>query len=451
MPDTIAPTVRWRELFPTHGALALAIFVCAVAPATLTWIEIVKNSKYSPVDETAHFDYVERVARGELPRQGQHLLDSTLRDLACRKTAVFEQLRTPPCGAKTIVYSQFSSTYQHEAQQPPLYYAVTVALRWGTQHIARIDDKVRATRAANILWLIAGLLLLWAAGRLMAIRPLLLASGLLLLVCAPNVVYHTATVTNDASGIPACGLVAFVAALTYRRGGRRAALALFAAGFVAAALKVSNLFAVVPVSALFAVAAISARAAAEPWRQTAGRWMRDGGALLAGGIVASGTWAVIHRSRSLIDFKDDPTFEVLRGAPRTFDLVIREAVTLLQPLGTGSLAPTLTHTVQIPFYWALAFLIMAAGLSGLFVTPRRWPHALGLIAVPALYVGGLVFGLGLMLNYDIDPGLSGRYGVSLAPLLILVLVATVDGKWAQRALTAFAGTFFGVMLVAMLS
>jgi hypothetical protein len=450
MPDTIAGTVRWRELFPTRGALVLAIFVCVVAPATLTWIEIVKNPKYSPIDETAHYDYVERIARGELPRQGQRLLDSTLRDLACRHTAVFD-LATPPCGTKKIVYKQFSSSYQHEAQQPPLYYAVTLGLRWGAQHVARIDDKVRATRAANIAWLVAGLLLLWAAGRLMAIGPVMLGTGLLLLVCAPNVVYHTATVTNDATGIPACGLVAFVAALAYRRNGPRAAPALFAAGFVAAALKTSNLFAVVPVSALFAVAAINGRARGAPWRQTCGRWLRDGGVLLAGAILASGTWAVIHRSRSLIDFKHDPTFEVLRGVPRTFDLVVGEAVALLQPLGTGAVTPTLTHHIQLPFYWGLAFLIIAAGLSGLFVSPRRWPQVLGLIAVPSLYLGGVVFGVGLMLNYDIDPGLSGRYGVSMAPLLIFVLVTTVEGKWAQRGLTAYSGAFFLTMLVAMLS
>ena len=92
-------------------------------------------------------------------------------------------------------------------------------------------------------------------------------------------------------------------------------------------------------------------------------------------------------------------------------------------------------------------MIIAAGLSGLFVTPRRWPHALGLIAVPALYIGGVVFGLGLMINYDIDPGLGGRYALSLAPLLILVLAASVQGKWAQAALAAFSGSFLVVTFV----
>jgi hypothetical protein len=450
MPDTIAATVRWRELFPTRGALALAALVCVVAPATLIWIEIVKNPMYSPVDETAHFDYVERVARGEVPRQGDHLLDSTLRDLACRHTAVLP-LATPPCGAKKLVYKRFSSIYQHEAQQPPVYYAVTAGLRWPARHVLGIDDALRATRAANIVWLVVGLLLLWAAGRVMAIPPVRLGSGLLLLVCAPNVIYHTATVTNDATGMFAAGLVALVAALADQRNLARTSLALFACGFVVAALKTSNLFAVVPVSALFAVAAISDRVPGEAWQATARSWVRNGGALLAGGVFASAIWATIHRSRALFDLKDDPTFEVLRRVPRTLDLVVGEAVTLLQPLGTGSLAPTLSHRVQVPFYWILSFLIIAAGLSGLFVTPRRWPHALGLIAVPALYIGGVVFGLGLMINYDIDPGLGGRYALSLAPLLILVLAASVQGKWAQAALAAFSGSFLVVTFVAMVS
>ncbi len=82
----------------------------------------------------------------------------------------------------------------------------------------------------------------------------------------------------------------------------------------------------------------------------------------------------------------------------------------------------------------LSFLLIGAGLAGLFVSPRRWPHALGLIAVPALYVGGVVFGLGLMITYDIDPGLSGRYALSLGAAARARAGGLVTGRWAQRAL-----------------
>jgi hypothetical protein len=443
----------WRELFPTRGVLAIALFVCIVAPTTLVALQIDANPKFSPVDEAAHFDYVERISEGEIPRQGERLTETTLRELACRKSAL-EALRAPPCSTPRLEFDQFTATYQYEAQQPPTYYALTLPLRWVAHKVLGIDSILDATRAAGILWLIAGLLLLWAAGRAMAIDPLPLGAGLLLISVSPVVLYGAATVTNDVTAVPAAGLVGLVAALAYRRGGPRMPLALFGAGFLAAAFKASNLFAVVPVAALFAVRAIATRSTDERWTVTLRRWVRDGGALLIGGLVAAALWSLIHRSRALIDLTDDPSFEVLRGSPRTFGLVILEATDLFRPL-TGLAAflspDTLYQHAQAPFYSVLTFLLIGAGLSGLFVSPRRWPHALGLIAVPSLYVGGVVFGFGLMRTYDIDPGLSGRYALSLGALLVLVLAAALSGKWARWALAAFASAFFLTTFIVMIT
>jgi len=445
--DTIARLLRWQELFPTRAALALAVFVCVIAPTTLVWLQIDANPKFSPIDEAAHFDYVERVSRGELPRQGERLTQSTLRELACRGS-VLEGLRAPPCSTPKLEYEQFSATYQYEAQQPPTYYAVTVPMRWAAQKLLGIDSQLDATRATGIVWLVAGLLLLWAAGRVMAIEPLPLGASLLLLVLAPVVLYGTAIVSNDVTSIPATGLVALTAALAYRRDLPRATLVLFGAGFLAAALKTSNMFAVVSISGLFAVGAVVARASGEPWALTLRRWLRDGGALLIGGVLAAALWTVLHRSRALIDLTDEPTFEVLRGTTRSLGLVIREAVELFRPLtglsgGFVGLSPdTLDQNAQAPFYSVLSFLLIGGGLAGLFVSPRRWPNVLGLIAVPALYVGGVVFGLGLMTTYDIDPGLSGRYALSLGAVLVLVLAASATGRWTQRALAVYAFAFF---------
>jgi hypothetical protein len=427
----------------------LALFVCVVAPTTLVWIQIVDNPKFSPVDETAHFDYVDRVAAGEVPRQGERLLQSSLRELACRKTSVVD-LKSPPCGTTPLRYEQFTATYQHEAQQPPPYYAITLPLRWLAQNVVGIDDKLRATRATSIVWLVVGLLLVWTAGRVMAVDPLPLGASMLLLVVGPNVVYHTATVSNDVTAVPAAGLVALVAALAYRRDGPHVPIALAGAGFAAAALKTTNLFPVLAISGAFAVAALADCRPAGPWSDVARRWMRTGGGLAIGGLTAAALWAVIHRTRALIDLKEDPTFEVLRAAPRTFHLVVREAAELLQPLGRGALSDTLSHAAQVPFFWGSSFLLIAAGMAGLFVSPRRWPHVLGLIAVPLLYVGGVVFGVGLMITYDIDPALSGRYGLAMAPLLVLVLAASLIGRWAQRLVAAFAACSFLTILITMI-
>ena len=119
--------------------------------------------------------------------------------------------------------------------------------------------------------------------------------------------------------------------------------------------------------------------------------------------------------------------------------------------GIGGFVPlspeTLDQHVQAPFYAALSFLLIGAALAGLFVAPRRWSHVLGLISLPVLYLGGIAFGAAVMITYDVDdPGLTGRYALSIAPLVMLVLADSLAGKGSQRAIAGFAMAFFLTML-----
>ena len=324
------------------------------------------------------------------------------------------------------------------------------------QHVVGVDGRFDATRAAGIVWLVAGLLLLWAAGRVMGIEPLSLGVVLLLLVTAPSVIFFHATVTTDATAIAAAGAVALAAAVAYRRGERGAPWLLLAAGAFAAACKVTNMFAVVTVAAAFGVAAIAGRASAQP-SGALRRWLRTGGALLAGGVVTSFAWLLIHNSIALVSLSEEPTLENLRHGSKPFGDVLRVATTFLQPV-TQELsvslvsAPTLGQDAQLPLQTALAFLLIGGGLAGLFVSPRRWPHVLGLLSVPALYVGGVILGLGFMWGFDTNAGegVSGRYGMSLAPLMLLALAASLRGRWALGAVSFIAVASFVVTFVVLL-
>jgi hypothetical protein len=430
----------------------MAVLVCVLAPVILVGLQIHKNPHFSPIDESAHFDYVERVSRGELPRQGEHVTDTTLREVACRKTAT-PGFRTPPCDLRVLRYEQFSNSWSYEAQHPPVYYALTAAMRWVAEKLGAANLLV-ATRLAGIVWLVGGLLLLWAAARSMAVEPLPLAAGLLLVAASPVVVYSNAIVNNDAAAVAGAGVVALPAALAYRGGLRRPWLVLFLAAAFATSLKASNFFPAAAIAGAFAVAAAREWAG---WGAALRRFMRDGGPLLLGGLAVIVVWNAIYRSRSLIPLTDEPTFQVLRGSQRTLGVVLREAVDLLFPLthlagGFTTLTPeTLDQPAQAPFYALLAFLVIGGALAGLFASPRRWYHVLGLVAVPALYLGGVALGLALMKTYDADPGLAGRYGLSMAPVLILATVASLQGVWAQRAVAAFAGAFLCTTLVVMLT
>ena len=455
--DTQQHAVWWRQLLPTPAAAVIALFVCVVAPAVLVALQIDANPKFSPVDEAAHYDYVNRVAQGEIPRQGQRMLKSTLREVACTGNAV-AAIKTAPCDAPVLRYNQFAGdAYQYEALHPPGYHAITAPLRWAMQHVVGVNNRFDATRAVGIVWLAAGLLLLWSAGRVMGIDPLNLGVVLLLVVTAPSVLFFHATVTTDATAVTAAGVVALAAAVAYRRE-RGAPWLLVAAGVFVAACKVTNMFAVMIVSAAFAVAAIATRAGGERWTATLRRWTRDGGALLAGGVVTSVAWLLIHNSIALVSLSNEPTLENIRNGSQSFGGVLSVATSFLHPV-TDELAvnlvsgSTLNEPAQRPLYAALTFLLIGGGLAGLFVAPRRWPHVLGLISVPALYLGGVILGVGFIIGFDTNAGsgISGRYGMSAAPLLLLALAASLRGRWATGAVGFVAVASFVVTFVVMVT
>ena len=47
-------------------------------------------------------------------------------------------------------------TTLRDALHPPTYYAVTVPLRWGMEHVVGVNGRFDSTRAAGIVWLVAG-------------------------------------------------------------------------------------------------------------------------------------------------------------------------------------------------------------------------------------------------------------------------------------------------------
>lgn len=454
MPDdtTSEPSLRTR-LFPSRVAVAIVALVCVVVPATLVSLQINQNPKLSPIDEAAHMDYVQRIEEGTIPRQGEFLLESTRELISCRGTDL-PGIVVPRCEAKNKGAGLYpGGGSQYEAQQPPTYYMVTVPGRWVLQNVFQVDNELDATRATGIFWLVAALLMLWVAGRLMDIGVYALGGALLLLAVSPLGIYQSSTVSNDATAIFAGGLVALVGALTYRRGGggRWWSVLLVLTGALAVSFKTTNMLPVLIVAALFGVKAIADRADGESIWTTIKRWWPSGGWLLLGGGVAGVAWVLTHRALALIPLSKEPAFGILRQDFLHKSTVLEQAAELFRPLtGAYTTGETLRQNVQLPFAEVLGFLIIAAALGGLFTSPRRWNHWLGLLWVPIVYVVGAIFGLSILLSYESDPGLSGRYALSAAPLLILVLAASLVGKWSVRAIGAFAVamalTTFAVMV-----
>ena len=451
--------------FPTKGAFVLALLVCILAPGFLVVLHIHENPLLSPIDEGAHLDYVTRVEHGSIPRLGQRLQPSTLRVTACSGVAL-PGAGLPPCSSNRLVPQQFpGGGYSYESQQPPTYYVLTAPLQLFNEHVLGFGE-LEATRLVGVLWLAVGLLCLWAAGRVMGLAPGLIGAAVLLIGTAPAVIYQSAVVSNDAASVLAGSLVGLVAALAWRHPGRWTAPGLLVTGLVVASFKTTDVIAVVAVAGVFAVGAWRDRRRGQPWtgatKDFLRRWWPNGGALLLGGLVSAFGWVLISRHLALTNPKTFPAFGVLRTAPVDLTKIAQEALAMFGPVTASYAAfrssaravpPESLQSINLQAIMAklLEYLLLAGGLAGLFVRRRAWYHWLGLVSVPLLYVGGVALGVSIWRSYAMDPGLSGRYGIAVAPFLAVALVAALRGIWLERGVWAFAILTFALSIYFMLA
>ncbi len=345
---------------------------------------------------------------------------------------------------------------QYEAQQPPVYYAVTVPMRFVAVDVFGMGD-VGGTRATGIVWLCAGLLAMWMAGRVVGLRPLAIGAAVLLLGSAPLVVYQEASISNDAASIFAGASVFLLAALAWRHPGGWVVPVLAAAGFVAVAIDQSNGFAVV-------VASVRVRVAQHlPGRRIGPRCLR-GDAHLPPRLVAGRRCAVARRPGIGVGLaRHQPGSrhrqpQVVSGVRR---LAHGSSRVRGDRQGSGAHARSChglvqrvpTHTLECRSQPRTRRQRGAADA----VARRRAGGAVrpSTALVPldgAVERGGAVLSaawcsaVGLLFGYDIDPSLTGRYGMSLAPLLALGLVAAIRGRAVLGVLWAVALATFTTTL-----
>ena len=414
----------------------LPLLFCVVLPTAVVGSVIQRHSQFSPIDEQAHFDYVERLYSHGLPAVGDPLMESTLREIACRGTAL-PGIVTPSCDSPTFTAKDFPGEgYQYEAQQPPLYYAVTAPVAKVMEKVAGLGP-VGSARMMGVFLLIAGLLLSWHVAQLMKIPRLTSLAGIAVMGLSPTVVYYSAIVNNDSAGILCGALVCLVAALAHTKQ-RSYAKHAVAIGIVCALTK--SVFILPAVIIGMAMVAVSLHQAGgisvltsknkwKNWRQSPSTKMR--------------TLASIPLSQL-------PTFQVLRGTKANLGNVLEEATHLLSPL-TG-----LYHPFQ---YWnkdVFTFLntvslvaIVAGCAAGVFVATRQWWAVLGPLVLLGLFAGGIAMGVGFWSIYHFAPTTEPRYALSMVPVLVLILCAGIQRATAQKvfALGAFAFSAMSVWMI----
>jgi hypothetical protein len=414
------PARSWRTILPPNGTTTLALLlVCVVIPIAIVAFQVDRNRALSPADEYAHLDYVVRLTKGELPVTGDRLDPRTLRIEACVRIDAPKSSKIPPCDVKELNASAFPGYgFNHEAQQPPLYYAVTAAYRAVAERLTGDGNFLQVARLGGIGWLIAGLLLSWVAGRLLGAPAWALLAVLLVLAASPAIIYYSSIVSNDATALFAGALVLTTAVVVGPRPRTSGVVALAVCGGVVAALKPTNGVAVLAVALYLGVVLYRQ---GDRGAVLVRSWLRSGGALVIGAVVVTLVWVAISGHLATMDGRDLPVYQVRQLSGLHLDLLLSQATNLLWSATDTVPQGTLTHPMQLFVTDLVRVLFLVPLVLGIFVAKRRWFHLLGVSGALALLGAGFGYGLVVLLTLGMDPGTGSRYGISVLPALAVVL------------------------------
>jgi hypothetical protein len=429
------------ESLPPRWVQVLTVLVVAVAvPALLVAFTIQRNPAFSRLDEPAHSDYLRRIEQGEVPRVGDRMLEQTVEDVQCRTV----QGRTnAPCGLPSYHYDLLGAGgYQYEAQQPPLYYAITALLRQPAR-LGPADDFVTTARVTGIAWLTAGLLVFFLACRRLGCRWWPTALVTLLLGIGPGVVYQTSTINNDAAAV-LTGSAALLMFTHLRRDGTTLPrVAIWSA--VAVALVLVKPTGVVSVAA--AVGALLLDALLD--RHLTLRHAVGAVVPLLAGLVTYGVWGVVRDARGTVDY--DVVLEALLSFKMTERFPLDDVGSAIDRFvfsyAPGGL-PTTPDFVTSPA--TIVVLALAAAAIASLWTPGGGSGAqrTGAVAMLALVVGGPAFTVLFYVDYSIRGGPTSRYGLSLLPLLFVAGAATYRTRRAMAVLAVLGAVLLVPLVIA---
>lgn len=156
---------------------------------------------YSQFDEGTHISYAWSVAHGHIPARGDTVERPILDAWACSGQTNAE---LPPCGESSSP-SQFPAQgQQYNFIHPPIYYIITGFLSRCITHFSHALTFAQAARLLQIVWVIFGMALCYAAFRRWDVPRLYAYSSVALIPFIPMVLNAGSAVTNDAPAL-ACG------------------------------------------------------------------------------------------------------------------------------------------------------------------------------------------------------------------------------------------------------
>lgn len=413
-------------------------------PLLTTVIAVDRFPELSTLDEPAHIDYLRRVEQGDLPRIGDKLLPETARDVACRTIA---SRQVSDCALAEIPIEEMDAQgFSYQAQQPPIYYAVTAALRQPISVV--VNGFVNSARLTGAAWVSAGLALLWWYLR-RQLGASAVATGIACATVglAPLLISQSATVNNDAAAV-LIGAAALVGYDRLRRNPSAATVGFVTLGAVAVVL--TKPLAILPVGAASLALLLELVARRPGWRH---------GVLLmlpaVAALVTYQGWELVREVRATVPYSQ-VTEAVLAGRETVDSFPVRTIAESMTELLTAYGDRRGAH--QLDLY--VGGIAAAVGLLFVFGPSIATALGRGAEGLRQLHVGIVTVALAappllISLSYvtvSRDGGSNPRYALALIPMMVTAIVPWMDeDRWVRRAAAVGMFTLLAATLASLIT
>ncbi|PFG32517.1 hypothetical protein ATL42_0357 [Sanguibacter antarcticus] len=380
-------------------------------------VQILREPQLSPYDEAVHLDYAWKASSGELPFPGSPISPTMLDAWSCHGQA---NATLPDCGSGAPS-SEYPARGENYLMHPPTFYLISGYLARFILAVSPVDDFVTAARFTGLLWLAAGMIVLYAALRAWGVRWTIAAPIAIVPVTLHMTFQVSASLNNDATATLAGAAAAFLAARVLRNHRFGVVLPVLLTTFLVST-KILNAIPLLGVAVAIILASLLNRGS-NRWpglRQT----LPVSLAILATTVAVHASWSM-YRSATKVDgwvspVSGESTLEI-RGTP--VGEWLETAFDGIRGLTYGHAPGNILVSANIPWVELLSPLLLASVFICLVIfttSDERW-------FVPAATVIGML-GLPLAVQLQVYlitdgtyyfPSITSRYSLSLVALLIV--------------------------------
>ena len=440
---------------PRGGPAAALPRLLAVAIAAIGFVfvalQVHTYTLLSPIDELQHIDYLYRAPGSPAPadRVGQEALHQ--QDCRGIDAPGFGPPLCRPLSTDLDPLSYQEKGYNTAAANTPVYYTATRGIAEAIEALTPADDLVTAGRLTGGLWFALGLALTFLTGRRRGVPAAPMAAVTFLLASSPALIFPSATITPDASGLVAGAALFLTLTWWEERPSTVRAFLLVVVGIVVAFAKMTNLVAVAAVVLYLLLRPTSVQDEdSDDGREGPSVRARWTTAVTVGltSVVAAGAWLAYVGTRPQIPAADLPDMSSkyqLTYFPWTG--LVESSLSLLQPLSSpwavvGSV-PFLNFATAV-----VAMVVLAGTLAAaLFTGAPPLEVALARSVVAAAVVGALLLvTAGYLFSSTYFP-IPVRYGIALVAPMAIVTASMIRSRSSvvlvgTAALLALAATAF---------